>query len=112
MAPRQKAAESRKIPESGLVIPREGVERMRAAADIDESITYDVIPREGVERAARTPRASGAPKRVIPREGVESGYGGRQRCRDLRVIPREGVESFFLFLGCRVPVRCDPERGS
>jgi hypothetical protein len=26
-APRQKAAESRKIPESGSVIPREGVER-------------------------------------------------------------------------------------
>jgi hypothetical protein len=27
--PRQKAAESRKIPESGSVIPREGVERIR-----------------------------------------------------------------------------------
>jgi len=37
--PRQKAAESRKIPESGSVIPREGVERF---ADIDELRRYYV----------------------------------------------------------------------
>jgi hypothetical protein len=30
--PRQKAAESRKIPESGSVIPREGVERVTEVA--------------------------------------------------------------------------------
>ncbi|MFZ8858316.1 MAG: hypothetical protein ACO2O1_08800 [Candidatus Caldarchaeales archaeon] len=30
--PRQKAAESRKIPESGSVIPREGVERSMKAS--------------------------------------------------------------------------------
>ena len=49
-APRQKAAESRKIPESGSVIPREGVE---SEATTKKSIDYEeveVIPREGVER--------------------------------------------------------------
>jgi hypothetical protein len=47
--PRQKAAESRKIPESG-----------------------SVIPREGVESEARDPREGGRRREVIPREGVES----------------------------------------
>jgi hypothetical protein len=47
--PRQKAAESRKIPESGSVIPREGVESVGVlVAPLDDA--GDVIPREGVER--------------------------------------------------------------
>ena len=48
--PRQKAAESLKIPESGSVIPREGVE---SPSDTDIRIheVEDVIPREGVERS-------------------------------------------------------------
>jgi hypothetical protein len=50
--PRQKAAESRKIPESGSVIPREGVES------------------EGLDPAERPVEGLGDP--VIPREGVES----------------------------------------
>jgi hypothetical protein len=33
--PRQKAAESRKIPESGSVIPKEGVESFRLFLDFD-----------------------------------------------------------------------------
>ena len=49
--PRQNAAESRKIPESGSVIPREGVERGEelSVGDVYREI-YRVIPREGVER--------------------------------------------------------------
>jgi len=54
-----------------------------------------VIPREGVERLrGRTVRESSVPTRVIPREGVESHermfaqFTGRRY-----VIPREGVES-------------------
>jgi hypothetical protein len=35
-APRQKAAESRKIPESGSVIPREGVEREFLAGELNK----------------------------------------------------------------------------
>jgi hypothetical protein len=48
--PRQKAAESRKIPESGSVIPREGVESevvREGTPEIGQVIP--VIPREGVE---------------------------------------------------------------
>ena len=49
--PRQKAAESRKIPESGSVIPREGVESSIALRDSMRvlSLRVIVIPREGVE---------------------------------------------------------------
>ena len=46
--PRQKAAESRKIPELGSVIPREGVERRPRGVENVEC-EMDVIPREGVE---------------------------------------------------------------
>ena len=46
--PRQKAAESRKIPESGSVIPREGVES-RGLIAMAREILISVIPREGVE---------------------------------------------------------------
>ena len=49
--PRQKAAESRKIPESGSVIPREGVERfLQNPLSFSLIRTMLVIPREGVER--------------------------------------------------------------
>ena len=48
--PRQKAAESRKIPESGSVIPREGVESPRGASKAQFYKINVVIPREGVER--------------------------------------------------------------
>jgi hypothetical protein len=47
-APRQKAAESRKIPESGSVIPREGVESSLAEKTRAGDLNI-VIPREGVE---------------------------------------------------------------
>ena len=46
--PRQNAAESRKIPESGSVIPREGVESMWRFA-FPHFVLNVVIPREGVE---------------------------------------------------------------
>ena len=49
--PRQNAAESRKIPESGSVIPREGVER-NPHPPIRELGSLFVIPREGVESRA------------------------------------------------------------
>jgi hypothetical protein len=48
--PRQKAAESRKIPESGSVIPREGIESTREPPREEEWDLPYVIPREGVER--------------------------------------------------------------
>ena len=48
--PRQKAAESRKIPESGSVIPREGVESWFLDSYYLEKEIARVIPREGVER--------------------------------------------------------------
>ena len=48
-APRQKAAESRKIPESGSVIPREGVESMSIVTHLAKGTHITVIPREGVE---------------------------------------------------------------
>jgi hypothetical protein len=44
--PRQKAAESRKIPESGPVIPREGVESYAQIENILRVFTCPVIPRE------------------------------------------------------------------
>ena len=70
--PRQKAAESRKIPESGSVIPREGVERKIIRSEGLSIPTQSVIPREGVERLyVLHPHALGALV-VIPREGVES----------------------------------------
>jgi hypothetical protein len=47
--PRQNAAESRKIPESGSVIPREGVERGLFGPSRTLTAPF-VIPREGVER--------------------------------------------------------------
>ena len=47
--PRQNAAESRKIPESGSVIPREGVENPVKGYQQRRQILL-VIPREGVER--------------------------------------------------------------
>jgi hypothetical protein len=49
-APRQNAAESRKIPESGSVIPREGVERHHHPLVNAHPTPQPVIPREGVER--------------------------------------------------------------
>jgi hypothetical protein len=51
--PRQKAAESRKIPESGSVIPREGVERSNLSHYYQKHPTIPVIPREGVESGER-----------------------------------------------------------
>jgi hypothetical protein len=69
--PRQKAAESRKIPESGSVIPREGVESSSMAMAA-LSVIY-VIPREGVESYAGSTLILRTQKlAVIPREGVES----------------------------------------
>jgi hypothetical protein len=61
--PRQKAAESRKIPESGSVIPREGVEsftvkHLKVSALIPFNlvlIKHPVIPREGVESPREAP---------------------------------------------------------
>ena len=50
--PRQKAAESRKIPESGSVIPREGVESPFGLSRLLAQLVNDVIPREGVESLA------------------------------------------------------------
>jgi hypothetical protein len=53
--PRQKAAESRKIPESGSVIPKEGVESAGETEGIKLLLSqgYEVvIPKEGVESAA------------------------------------------------------------
>ena len=47
--PRQKAAESRKIPESGSVIPREGVESPNPLDFDARDHRILVIPREGVE---------------------------------------------------------------
>jgi hypothetical protein len=48
--PRQKAAESRKIPESGSVIPREGVERLAMGAHHFALASHSfVIPREGID---------------------------------------------------------------
>ena len=47
--PRQNAAESRKIPESGSVIPREGVESQALRAPNCVVDSLEVIPREGVE---------------------------------------------------------------
>jgi hypothetical protein len=47
--PRQNAAEIRKIPESGSVIPRKGVERHPRASHL-VLIHRSVIPREGVEK--------------------------------------------------------------
>jgi hypothetical protein len=53
--PRRKAAESRKIPESGSVIPREGVESVRKYEHLLSEEEKDlVIPREGVERTSAT----------------------------------------------------------
>jgi hypothetical protein len=70
--PRQKAAEIRKIPESGSVIPREGVERKPLAYPVKQ-INQLVIPREGVESLEEQLRSLAADYRiVIPREGVES----------------------------------------
>jgi hypothetical protein len=49
--PRQKAAESRKIPEPYSVIPREGVERRAGGViGICGHGSGQVIPREGVVR--------------------------------------------------------------
>jgi hypothetical protein len=96
--PRQNAAESRKIPESGSVIPREGVESLTRLTK-RYNITWTlVIPREGVESLTRlTKRYNITWTLVIPREGVESDHadaGADGEGRGLRgVIPREGVES-------------------
>jgi hypothetical protein len=78
--PRQKAAESRKIPESGSVIPREGVERL--LWDEKSTMKTFVIPREGVERIFL--------------------YVSQNCWRSIPVIPREGVESISL---CHPPQR-------
>jgi hypothetical protein len=69
--PRQKAAERRKIPESGSVIPREGVESPEGTASGPTLAT--VIPREGVE-SEELPfcELRHQTRKVIPREGVES----------------------------------------
>jgi hypothetical protein len=45
-APRRKAAESRKIPESGSVIPREGVESIEAE-DVELPSDYASDPERG-----------------------------------------------------------------
>jgi hypothetical protein len=47
---RQNAAERRKIPESGSVIPREGVESIMIDDGRHYRFVFHVIPREGVER--------------------------------------------------------------
>ena len=69
--PRQNAAESRKIPESGSVIPREGVERNEGRLQMRLIIIIDVIPREGVESNRIASLIVVEDFRVIPREGVE-----------------------------------------
>jgi hypothetical protein len=72
-APRQNAAESRKIPESGSVIPREGVESYIVGMSFDPREKKYVIPREGVERLSESQKGEKDPLfAVIPREGVES----------------------------------------
>jgi hypothetical protein len=74
--PRQKAAESRKIPESGSVIPREGVESTVIIENLDFEDVF-VIPREGVERQVVVRALNHFKARfddVIPREGVESSW--------------------------------------
>jgi hypothetical protein len=93
--PRQNAAESRKIPESGSVIPREGVESM------------PVWSSSWIRRRIR--------KLVIPREGVESTQKDQLKGTKEYVIPREGVESFPEDVGLlsdRLQDSRDPERGS
>jgi hypothetical protein len=71
--PRQKAAESRKIPESGSVIPREGVERKGVPLISTSELTVSVIPREGVESLLGYHHPIYRElEKVIPREGVES----------------------------------------
>jgi len=97
-APRQKAAESRKIPESGSVIPREGVERtLQNVNEVQRFVleVIPVIPREGVESEDEVLwSAHRLGREVIPREGVESQASSRQAPALLvGVIPREGVES-------------------
>jgi hypothetical protein len=69
-APRQKAAESRKIPESGSVIPREGVEISQRETEA-ETPHPTVIPREGVEIFLNFKKPIASLQPVIPREGVE-----------------------------------------
>ena len=104
-APRQKAAESRKIPESGSVIPREGVESSETSA-ITSGQSLNVIPREGVERVEE-PQSLGALRegRVIPREGVESVILSVPPVNiHLCVIPREGVESSITAIVSRSSV--------
>ena len=56
-----------------------------------------VIPREGVESGQDRRVYGPLPLCVIPREGVES-LSCRLQCLRLlhQVIPREGVESIFL----------------
>jgi hypothetical protein len=58
--PRQKAAESRKIPESGSVIPREGVESYINCHVMLPAAVVKVIPREGVERVGDQERDRGS----------------------------------------------------
>jgi len=91
--PRQKAAESRKIPESGSVIPREGVESYPFGQLLDYELLLLVIPREGVERRVSLPNKDFAFAHclVIPREGVErpSKSAGSPR-RDLASDPERG----------------------
>ena len=78
--PRQKAAESRKIPESGSVIPREGVERLVLGSLLFFITDQFVIPREGVESVTPgTLSDHGYATDVIPREGVESKLLERRR---------------------------------
>jgi hypothetical protein len=101
--PRQKAAESRKIPESGSVIPREGVERL--LWDEKSTMKTFVIPREGVERIfLYVSQNCWRSIPVIPREGVERIflYVSQNCWRSIPVIPREGVESISL---CHPPQR-------
>jgi hypothetical protein len=74
--PRQKAAESLKIPESGSVIPREGVESLIEkwmGHTIGVQGVYFVIPRVGVESDSPIPITPFVKviDLVIPREGVE-----------------------------------------
>ena len=91
--PRQNAAENRKIPESGSVIPREGVESPVVFEKTVLRFTNLVIPREGVESPEVVVEEPREPHFVIPREGVESStpvFGAPYL--DILVIPREGVE--------------------
>ena len=57
--PRQNAAESRKIPESGSVIPREGVESISIGEYVAKPDFPRVIPREGVESIWSRPSFGG-----------------------------------------------------